>query len=156
MIYNSPLKVLATKLKGWILNLNQYRNTHFRTLNTVKINYKEYMQSQITSGPSYKKIVCIYIVYPPNKRLFDIGNVCCIHQKFFEDALVELGKLPDDNYNYIPTVIYQFGGIDANNPRVEVELIELENKPLGLILKYDENENRYVIIKEKEGDKLCQ
>ena len=135
MIYNSPLKVLATKLKGWILNLNQYRNTHFRTLNTVKINYKEYMRSQITTGPKYNKIACIYTVYPKDRRSFDLGNVCCIHQKFFEDALVELGKLPDDNYNYIPTVIYQFGGIDANNPRVEVEVIELGDKVLELNFK---------------------
>lgn len=135
MIYNSPLKVLATKLKGWILNLNQYRNTHFRTLNTVKINYKLAMQSAISKGPKYSRVACIYTVYPPNKRLFDIGNVCCIHQKFFEDALVELGKLPDDNYNYIPTVIYQFGGIDTNNPRVEVEVIELGDKVLELNFK---------------------
>lgn len=135
MIYNSPLKVLATKLKSWILNLNQYRNTHFRTLNTVKINYKECMRSQIATGPKYNRIATIYTVYPPNKRLFDIGNVCCIHQKFFEDALVELGKLPDDNYNYIPTVIYQFGGIDTNNPRVEIEVIELGDKVLELNFK---------------------
>ena len=135
MIYNSPLKVLATKLKGWILNLNQYRNTHFRTLNTVKINYKLWMEKQIKAGPKYNKIACVYTVYPPNKRLFDIGNVCCIHQKFFEDALVELGKLPDDNYNYIPLVIYQFGGIDANNPRVEIEALDLGNKVLELNFK---------------------
>lgn len=135
MIYNSPLKVLATKLKGWILNLNQYRNTHFRTLNTVKINYKLAMESQIATGPKYNKIACIYTVYPKDKRSFDLGNVCCIHQKFFEDALVELGKLPDDNYNYIPTVIYQFGGIDANNPRVDVEVIELGDKVLELNFK---------------------
>lgn len=135
MIYNSPLKVLATKLKGWILNLNQYRNTHFRTLNTVKINYKIAMESQIATGPKYNKIACIYTVYPKDRRSFDLGNVCCIHQKFFEDALVELGKLPDDNYNYIPTVIYQFGGIDANNPRVDVEVIELGDKVLELNFK---------------------
>ena len=135
MIYNSPLKVLATKLKGWILNLNQYRNTHFRTLNTVKINYKLAMESQIATGPKYNKIACIYTVYPKDRRSFDVGNVCCIHQKFFEDALVELGKLPDDNYNYIPTVIYQFGGIDANNPRVTIEVIELGDKVLELNFK---------------------
>lgn len=128
MIYNSPLKVLATKLKGWILNLNQYRNTHFRTLNTVKINYKECMRSQIATGPKYNRIVCIYTVYPANKRLFDIGNVCCIHQKFFEDALVELGKLPDDNYNYIPLTIYAFGGIDPVNPRVDVETVSFDKE----------------------------
>lgn len=135
MIYNSPLKVLATKLKSWILNLNQYRNTHFRTLNTVKINYKLAIEKQIKEGPKYNKIMCIYTVYPKDRRSFDLGNVCCIHQKFFEDALVELGKLPDDNYNYIPTVIYQFGGIDANNPRVEIEVIELGDKVLELNFK---------------------
>jgi hypothetical protein len=135
MIYNSPLKVLATKLKGWILNLNQYRNTHFRTLNTVKINYKLAMSEQINRSPSYNRVACIYTVYPKDRRSFDLGNVCCIHQKFFEDALVELGKLPDDNYNYIPTVIYQFGGIDANNPRVDVEVIELGDKVLELNFK---------------------
>lgn len=135
MIYNSPLKVLATKLKGWILNLNQYRNTHFRTLNTVKINYKLAMESQIATGPSYKRVACIYTVYPANRRSFDLGNVCCIHQKFFEDALVELGKLPDDNIDYIPLVIYQFGKIDSEKPRVEVEVIELGDKSLELTLK---------------------
>ena len=133
MIYNSPLKVLATKLKGWILNLNQYRNTHFRTLNTVKINYKPAMESQIATGPSYNKIACIYTVYPKDMRSFDLGNVCCIHQKFFEDALVELGKLPDDNYNYIPTVIYQFGGIDANNPRVTIDVLEYNEDSIDYI-----------------------
>lgn len=127
MIYNSPLKVMASKTKGWILNLNQYRNTYFRTLNAVKINYKEYMKSQIATGPSYKRVACIYTVYPPSKRSFDLGNVCCIHQKFFEDALVELGKLPDDNINHIPIVIYQFGKIDKLKPRVEIEVIDIEN-----------------------------
>lgn len=128
MIYNSPLKVLATKLKGWILNLNQYRNTHFRTLNTVKINYKLAMQSAISKGPKYSRIACIYTVYPKDKRSFDLGNVCCIHQKFFEDALVELGKLPDDNYNYIPLTIYAFGSIDPANPRVDVETVNFDRE----------------------------
>ena len=127
MIYNSPLKVMASKVKDWILNLNQYRNTYFRTLNTVKINYKKEMAEQILRSPKYNRVACIYTVYPKNKRSFDLGNVCCIHQKFFEDALVELGKLPDDNYNNIPLVIYMFGGIDASNPRVEVEVIDLDS-----------------------------
>jgi hypothetical protein len=86
------------------------------------------MSEQINRSPSYNRVACIYTVYPPNKRLFDIGNVCCIHQKFFEDALVELGKLPDDNYNYIPLTIYRFGGIDAANPRVDVEIVNFDKE----------------------------
>ena len=126
MLYKSPLKVMASKVKDWILNLNQYRNTYFRTLNTVKINYKKEISEQILKGPKYNRIACIYTVYPKNKRSFDLGNVCCIHQKFFEDALVELGKLPDDNYNNIPLVVYQFGAVDPSNPRVEIDIIDLD------------------------------
>ena len=135
MIYISPLKVLASKVKSWILNLNQYRNTYFRTLNAVKINYKEQMQSQIAIGPGYNKVASIYTVYPGNKRLFDLGNVCCIHQKFFEDALVETGKLPDDNYTNIPLTVYVFGGIDTANPRVEVELVDLEKEGVEKVIE---------------------
>lgn len=124
MKYISPLKVKQSVKKNWILNLNQYRNTHFRTLNTVKINYKEAMASQILNGDNYNKVICLYTVYPANKRSFDLGNVCCIHQKFFEDALVEFKKLPDDNIKRIPLVIYRLGEIDSENPRVEIDVVE--------------------------------
>ena len=142
MIYISPLKVLASKVKSWILNLNQYRNTYFRTLNTVKINYKKEMQSQIAIGPKYNKVASIYTVYPGNKRLFDLGNVCCIHQKFFEDALVELGKLPDDNYTNLPLAVYIFGGVDTTNPRVEVDIVDLENEGLDKVIDIVYNKYR--------------
>jgi len=135
MKYVSPLRVMASKTKEWILNLNQYRNTYFRTLNAVKINYKKHMSKQIAEGPSYNKVACVYTVYPKNKRSFDLGNVCCIHQKFFEDALVELGKLPDDNVARIPMVIYLFGEVDGDNPRVEVDLEELNSEGVEKIIE---------------------
>jgi len=50
----------------------------------------------------------------------DISNVLSIHDKFFCDALVELGKLPDDNYKYIPEVKYVFREVDKLNPRVDI------------------------------------
>ena len=125
MKFISPLKVLASRVKTFVLNLNQYRNTHFRVLNTCKINYKNHMAAQIKSSPSFNKVLCLYKVYAPNKRSFDLGNVCSVHEKFFEDAFVELGKLPDDNIDYIPLVIYMGCGIDKDKPRVEIEVLEL-------------------------------
>ena len=125
MKFISPLKVLASRVKTFVLNLNQYRNTHFRVLNTCKINYKEAMRSQISSAPTFNKVLCLYKVYAPNKRSFDLGNVCSVHEKFFEDAFVELGKLEDDNIDFIPLVIYMGCGIDKENPRVEIEVLEL-------------------------------
>lgn len=134
MKFISPLKVLATKARKFILNLNIFRNTHYRVLNNWKINYKNYMEEQIEASPRYKKVFCIYTIYPMSKRKFDLGNVCCIHQKFFEDALVELGKLEDDNVDFIPLVIYKKGEIDKNNPRVEVDVYDITNSNKEVLL----------------------
>lgn len=135
MKFISPLKVLATKVRYFILNLNQYRNTHYRVLNNCKINYKEHMTSQIKKSNKFNKVLCVYKVYAPNKRAFDLGNVCTVHEKFFEDAFVELGKLPDDNIEYIPLVIYMGCGIDKDNPRVEIEVLDLTKRNIELTFK---------------------
>ena len=47
MKFISPMKVLVSKRKMLRLNLNEYRNTHYRILNNAKINYKEVMKKQI-------------------------------------------------------------------------------------------------------------
>lgn len=128
----SPLRVCyyVTK-KGeerWFtLNLNQYRNAQYHILNDSKIKYKELMNEQIQSLPVFTKPVKIkYTVFFRTAKLFDVSNVCCIVDKYFVDALVEAGKLPDDNYKYVPEVIYCIGSIDRLNPRVEIEITEGE------------------------------
>lgn len=135
MKFISPLKVLASKVRYFILNLNQYRNTHYRVLNNCKINYKEQMKKQISRSPQFNKVLCVYKVYSGSKRSFDLGNVCSVHEKFFEDAFVELGKLKDDNIDFIPLVIYVGCGIDKDNPRVEVEVLELNEENLDLTIR---------------------
>jgi hypothetical protein len=62
MKFISPMKVLASKRKMLRLNLNEYRNTHYRILNNAKINYKEVMKKQ------YKRLSdlvkhCSYTLY---------------------------------------------------------------------------------------------
>lgn len=123
----SPLRVFMTKTKNFILNMNQYRNTHFRLLNHTKINYKKYMERQIIKSDTFGRVVCIYTAYPKTNRKQDLGNVCSIHEKYFEDAMVEFGKLGDDNMKNIPLVIYRYGGVDHENPRVDIEVISIDN-----------------------------
>ena len=121
----SPLWVKVSAKKKFILNLNQYRNAHYRVSNKAKIEYKEFIKEQVLQRKrKFKKMCIVYTVYQPTRRRFDIGNVCSIHQKFFEDALVELGRLEDDRYNYIPMCVFCFGGIDPTNPRVDIDIIE--------------------------------
>ena len=122
----SPLYV-EKNLKGdkWYLNLNKYRNTHFQTSNNVKKKYKEHMAAQIKELPILHKISVSFHIYAPNKRLFDIGNIASIHEKFFLDSLVELGRLKDDTYEYVPETHTYFKGIDKTNPRVEIIIKEI-------------------------------
>lgn len=122
----SPLVIPRTKSSNFSLNLNIYRNTHYKVLNNMKIVYKGIMASSILKLPSMKKVTIEYVLYPKTKALCDVANVCSVVDKFFSDALVELGKLPDDNYLYIPKIIYSFGGVDKVNPRVEILIQELE------------------------------
>lgn len=124
-LFKSPIAIPVSKRKKFILNLNNYRSGHYRVLNKAKIEYKEFMKEQILRHKKkLHKICIIYTVYQPSRRRFDVGNVCSVHQKFFEDALVELGRLEDDKYNYIPMSVFCFGGVDPDNPRVDIEVIE--------------------------------
>lgn len=124
-----PLKVKKSKLKDFIVNLNNYRNLHYQTLNKTKINYKADIEDQVTLLPSMTgKVHIHYVVYAKTRRVFDIDNVTAIHKKYFQDALTELGVLDEDNYNHIPTNSESFGGIDKENPRVDAYVIPHDSK----------------------------
>lgn len=123
----SPLAVKVNSKRQFILNLNNYRNAYFRTLNTAKIAYKKFMEEQILSEiyKPLEKIAIQYKVFKGDRRRFDIGNITSIHQKFFEDAIVELGKLPDDRHENLPMTFDTFGGISTDRPRVEITIYDL-------------------------------
>ena len=120
----TPLSVAVSKTKSFSLNLNQYRNTHYQILNKAKHSFKECLASQIEALPNFEKVALHYIIFPKTKRRFDLANIGSVVDKFFSDALVELGKLPDDNYQYVQSVSFSFGEVSIN-PRVEVHIHEL-------------------------------
>ena len=122
----SPLRVPQTQKKDFILNLNNYRNTHFRSLNTTKINYKLAVESQIRELPTLTKIKVHYTIFPASRRRTDLGNVVSVHKKYFEDSLVEFGKIEDDDYTHIIFNSESFGEVDRDNPRVEIRITEVE------------------------------
>ena len=126
MLIISPLRVPKSKNKDFILNLNNYRNAHYQTLNKAKVEYKNMVEDQVTGLPVMKRIQLNYQLFPKTARKTDIGNVIAIHKKFFEDALVEFGKLPDDNYEHVLGSSETFGEIDKINPRVEISILIME------------------------------
>lgn len=125
----SPLEVKVSAKRKFILNLNQYRNTHYRISNTAKIKYKEFISSQLDElNVKISKCVIVYTVYKGDTRRFDIGNICAIHQKFFEDALTEAGIITDDKHDVIPVCVFASGGVDNVKPRVEIEVFEMSRE----------------------------
>lgn len=55
-----------------------------------------------------------YELWLPNLLKRDISNVLSIVDKFFADALVENGNVPDDNYEHLKYVTYKYGGMDKS------------------------------------------
>ena len=119
-LVKSLLRVPVNKAasKWFILNLNNYRNTHYHVLNKAKQTYTE--ELNLDHLPSYIKIQVRLVVYAKNKRKFDLDNVCSIHAKFFLDSLVKANKIPDDSYDCVTRLVYEFGGICKDDPRVDI------------------------------------
>lgn len=116
-----PLQTQIGK-KKISLNLNVYRNLHYHLLNQAKINFKNEIKAQLNQLLPISKCTLTYTFFFKDKRERDISNYGSVISKFFEDALVELNILEDDNYNFIPEITFRFGGIDKLNPRCEITI----------------------------------
>tara|TARA_R100000458_G_C8259183_1_gene234859 strand:+ start:1175 stop:1555 length:381 start_codon:yes stop_codon:yes gene_type:complete len=116
-----PLDVYYSKKKKFILNLNNYRNAHYRVLALAKKIYSENLVTKIQDLPKFTEPVKLtYTYYARSNRRLDISNPCSVIDKFACDALVKAQIIEDDNFNQIKEVIYKFGGVDKDDPRCEL------------------------------------
>ena len=131
LVLTLPLSIKQTAKKKFILNLNTYRNANFRTLNTVKKNYEEYIHGLLDknkhAGMFFGKQFSIsFIYYHGNARQLDPSNPVSIIEKFACDALTSFGVWEDDNYRHLVRHDgWIFGGIDKENPRCEMYIVEV-------------------------------
>jgi hypothetical protein len=118
MILTLPLEVYYSKNKKFILNLNNYRNAHYRILSISKKIYTEDLLERIKDLPKFSDVVSLeYVYYAKSKRRLDVSNPCSIIDKFTCDALVKAEIIEDDSSKQIKKVVYRFGGVDKDNPR---------------------------------------
>lgn len=125
-----PLQVNVSGRSSFILNLNNYRNTHYQALNKAKKNYHKLICGMFYGLKFNPPISIEYTLYAETKRLTDVANVCSIVDKFASDSLVKSECIQDDNFNLIPIVIYGWGGVDKDNPRVEMRIKELTDSSM--------------------------
>lgn len=126
MKFTSPLFVIlprkTKKDKRVALNLNIYRNLHYLISNQAKHVYKEQMAPQLKGVRFDKPIEITFTLYKASNRRVDRANVLSIVEKFFCDAMTELGCIEDDNDDFIKATHYYSGGKDKDNPRVEIDI----------------------------------
>lgn len=128
-----PLSVVynvtkAGKEHKFPINLNSYREkgTCYYVVNKAKQVYQAQLTPQLASLPKFTNPIRVtYEVYKKDRRDYDINNVCSIADKFLMDALVEAGKLEDDNYRLYLGMVTRHGGFDKDNPRVEAIIEEV-------------------------------
>lgn len=120
------VRVGVRKKKDIYLNINRIFNIHYQQRNQVKKLFTQLTIQKLWDCPNFENPVKItYTVYKPTTRRYDVMNVVAVVDKFFQDALVEANKLVDDNYTVVPIVVGVHGGIEKDNPRVDVTIEEL-------------------------------
>lgn len=113
------------KKKNFFLNLNSYNRWHFQEKNQLKKLFKISIIKNVRELKPIEKCEITFKIFYPTKRLFDLDNVGSVLSKFTHDVLTEAEIIPDDNYQVVSKLIFEFGGIDAINPRAEVEIKEI-------------------------------
>lgn len=128
MSYKFTLPLYGVTKKGAIA-VNWYRNAHYQTSNQAKIKFKKMIKPQLDSfDPIEGKIKIKYTYFAKANNNPDLDNFIGTVKKFFQDALVESGLIEEDNVNIIIANSESYGGIDRLNPRVEAEIIQMEQQ----------------------------
>lgn len=119
------VKIKSASKKTTALNLNIYRNLHFRSLSALKNTYQEIVKKLIKDIPPLGRIKLHYQLHTKSKRKIDIMNFGSIVDKFFCDALTKHGVIVDDNYEFIDFVSFGFGGV-VDIEHIIVTITEIE------------------------------
>jgi len=108
------IPMTRVKDKNIPLSLSWYRNCHYMVSNKVKRIYEKLMNPQIIALPMFDRISISMVYYSRTKQRSDLDNWCSLNNKFFQDCLSKAGKIEDDNYAYVPSISYSYGGQDLD------------------------------------------
>ncbi len=129
------MRIKTSSKKRQALNLNVYRNLHFRSLSAQKNEFYEVAKKLLQGIPPLGIITLHYEVYVETKRRLDIMNVGSIVDKYFSDTLTSEGIIEDDDFKNIPSVSFAFGGfVDKEHVLVTITEIESRSTPMRVLL----------------------
>lgn len=123
------------------LNLNVYRNLHFYKLNFQKKAFHDFVKPLLSGLPPMEAISLHYQINPKGGSRLDTMNVGSVVDKFFSDALVLCGIVPDDDYKHVVRNDFEFGSLCPNDPHVLVTITETKPRketPMRILLDQSE------------------
>ena len=99
------------KPKNYHLNFNNYHNWHHQVRNNIKKRFQLQIAPLLKDLPRLETITMIeYRIYHKDNRKFDVSNKLTLIDKFTQDAIVQAGKIEDDNFHYIKSILSGYGG----------------------------------------------
>ena len=120
-----PMRISTSSRKKTALNLNVYRNLHFRSLNSLKNKFHRLSEKLLKDIPPLGRIRLHYSIHPKSKRRLDIMNFGSVVDKFFSDCLTEYGIIKDDDFTQLDFASFGFGGL-AKEEYILVTITEIE------------------------------
>lgn len=105
------------------IGLNWYRNANPFEQASVKRLFTNKFVDLLSpyAGQTLDKYNIKYVYYYKNKAT-DLSNACSIMDKFFQDSLITAGIITNDNVEKGMKIEYEVGGLDKENPRIEITL----------------------------------
>ena len=119
-------------IEGRLPGLNEMieaAKSNFGAYASMKQTYTDMVAWLAKKLPAYEKVALIITWHEPDQRR-DPDNIMA-GQKFILDGLVAAGTIPNDSQKYVRGIVHRFK-VDRKNPRVEVEIVDMEKneKPL--------------------------
>ena len=99
--------------RPFITSSNASKEWRYKAVRELAEQFKGY---KVTEYP----ITLRLIFYRSTLRRFDLDNAA----GGVLDALVEAGVIEDDSFNHIEYLHLKYGGVDKNNPRAEIHLLD--------------------------------
>ncbi|MGL6119863.1 MAG: hypothetical protein ACRC0V_05095 [Fusobacteriaceae bacterium] len=111
-----------------LISNNSYFHFHFIKKAILKEEYKRLVGIALKEN-KHKiegKYKVNYTMFYKNKRQ-DLLNTASLISKFLNDTLIELKIIVDDSVQYCVEENFKVGGQDKTNPRIEIEIIEIDD-----------------------------
>lgn len=123
---------MVLKIPGRLPGLNEIidaAKSHFGEYASMKETYTNMVGWLAKKLPKYQRVNITITWYEPNEKR-DPDNIMA-GAKFILDGLVKAGTIPNDTRRYIKSITH-IPELDRKNPRVEVEIVDVEKNEKAL------------------------